>query len=300
MAKRRVGPQDKVPLEFLFGDDIASDSLVLHGMRDLERELNEQFKWERVAAAETARQTGQIYRSFFKGVDNGDHAKAAQNELRKLDTRLAKRRLKRPKRRKAKQRIFPGSIAATLTPPFNYQWTWKATSNRPSLELSADRSTSDMAFYIWTRGATCAGSARAAQGTFFRPITENGILRLWANPAFEYAWLTNGIFRTGHSDAFIGLYVGRYDLSGGFDGTVLNQTVTLWDDSPSLGRSGLRTGSNSGFPLFAQFDVDRSHWYALWAWCGGRATGDAGDLLSGSMALSRLNVNVSSITWELF
>jgi hypothetical protein len=300
MAKRRAGAKNKVPLEILYGDDIASDSLVLSGMRNLERELNEQFKQERVTAAETERLTSQIYRSVFQVADKDGQAKAAQNELKKLGARWAKLPLKRPKRQKAKQRVFPGSIAATLAPPFNYQWTWSATSRNPSMELSADRNTGDMSFYIWTKGSTCSGSARAANGIFFRPVTENGILRLWANPAFDYAWLTSGIFRTGHSDAFIGLYVGRYNLSGGFAGAVVNQTVTLWDDSPTLGSSGLRTGSNSGYPLFAQFDVDRSHWYALWVWCGGRAKGDAGDLISGSMALSRLNVNVPSITWELF
>ena len=85
MAKKRAHTKDdRVPLEFLYGDDIASDSLMLRGMHDLERELNEQFKQERTAATETARHMSQTYRSLFKGLGKDDRVKAAHKDLRKL------------------------------------------------------------------------------------------------------------------------------------------------------------------------------------------------------------------------
>src|SRR5262249_9727625 len=179
-------------------------------------------------------------------------------------------------------RIFPGSIGATVAPPFNYQWTWNATSGGPSLSVSANRNTGQMGFSIWNASRDASGTARAAVGILFRPITENGILRLSAKPAFNYLWWTICALASAHSDAFIGLYVGRYNWSGGFDAAPVSQMISLWNDDSWWAGAGSHSGSNSGFPLIAQFNVDRSHFYALWVWCGGRATGAGWGVFFGS------------------
>jgi len=158
-----------------------------------------------------------------------------------------------------------------------------------------------MTFSIWNAGNDASGSARAAVGIYFRPTTANGILRLTSNPAFNFSWWTYCVLASAHSDAFIGLYVGRYTLSGGFDGAPVNQQISLWNDDSWWAGAGSHSGSNSAFPLFAQFNVDRSHYYALWVWCGGRASGAGwGSAFWGSGAGSNLSVTVPSIFWELF
>src|SRR5262245_28137063 len=113
-------------------------------------------------------------------------------------------------------------------------------------------------------------------------------------------WSTYCVLASAHSDAFIGLYVGRYNVSGGFDGAPVSQIIRLWNDDSWWYGAGSHSGSNSGFPLIAQFNVDWSHFYALWVWCGGRATGEGFGTFSGSGAGSQLSVAVPSMTWELF
>ena len=289
-------------LESLYGGQIAPEAIVRRGLADLERELGRQFKDERAAELEAAKHLRRLQAPFLDALGKDARSEASVRELRLLESRLGKgsQKLIAPRVRPDVQRVFAGSIGATVVPAYNYDWTWNATSGGPSLSVSASRNSGQMGFNIWNNGRDASGSARAAVGIFFRPITENGILRLWSNPAFSYSWWTICAFASAHSDAFIGLYVGRYNLSGGFDGAPINQQIGLWSDDSWWSGAGSHSGSNSGYPLFAQLNVDRSHWYAIWVWCGGRATGDGWGTFSGSGAGSNLSVRVPSITWELF
>jgi hypothetical protein len=186
-----------------------------------------------------------------------------------------------------------------VAPPFNYQWTWNAFSGTVDvLHLAANASTGRMSFDIDSNNH-CNCSGRTALGIYFRPMTANGILRLSANPAINYNWFDICAFDSTHSDGFLGLYVGSYNLSGGFAGAPVNQQISLWNDS-SWWSGGSDSGGNSGYPLSAQFNVDSSHWYALWVWCGGNIQADGWGTFSGSGAGATLSVAVPSITWELF
>src|SRR4029453_11644215 len=94
------------------------------------------------------------------------------------------------------QRIFLGSIGATVTVPFNYQWTWSAGTGSPSIATSADRTTGRMSFSLFGNFSNSSSvSAAVALGIYFRPMVTNGILRLFANPGFTYRWSTFGAFR---------------------------------------------------------------------------------------------------------
>lgn len=270
-------------------------------MKDLEREITSQFETDRKIELEAAGHFNGIRETLLRGYEDNRKIVESVSGLRQLDARLAKEKLEFPKSITEEQRVFTGSIGATVVPPFNYQWTWNATSGGPALAVNANRNTGRMDFNIWNNSRDASGSARAALGIYFRPATANGILRLTANPAFNYRWWTFCAFASAHSDAFIGLYVARYTLAGGFDGTVVSQQIRLWNDDSWWSGAGSNTGSNSGFPLFAQFNVDRSHYYAMWVWCGGRATAVGwGSPFWGSGAASVLNVTVPAIQWELF
>jgi hypothetical protein len=210
-------------------------------------------------------------------------------------------KLERPKFLKENQRIFTGSIAATVVPPFSYQWTWNAGSGGPDhLDVSANRATGRMDFYAHTNpDHSSSGSVRTALGIYFRPVTSNGILRVSANPSINYRWWDYCAFASAHTDGFIGLYIGRYNLSGGFDAAPVNQQRSIWNDS-SWWSGGGGSGSNSGFGLSAQLNVDNSHWYALWVWCGGNVSAEGWHTFSGSGAGASMSVAIPSITWELF
>jgi hypothetical protein len=144
-----------------------------------------------------------------------------------------------------------------------------------------------------------SASARAALGIFFALATDGtSHFRFWANPAFGFNWWDICLFDSAHSDGFIGLYAGAYDWSGAFAGAPVDQMISLWsDDSWWSGASN--QGSNSGFPLSADFEVDSSHWYALWVWCGVDDSAAGWGTFSGSGSGSSLAITVPSISWEL-
>jgi len=290
----------EIPIEALFGNYIAPEKMVLTGMKDLEYELNKVFKTE----VETRRQlenNTQILRDSLTSFGKDDKNAMAIKALKEMDRKESRMKLERPKFLKENQRIFTGSIAATVVPPFSYQWTWNAGSGGPDhLDVSANRSTGRMEFYAHTNpDHSSSGSVRTALGIYFRPVTSNGILRVSANPSINYRWWDYCAFASAHTDGFIGLYIGRYNLSGGFDAAPVNQQRSIWNDS-SWWSGGGGSGSNSGFGLSAQLNVDNSHWYALWVWCGGNVSAEGWHTFSGSGAGASMSVAVPSITWELF
>jgi hypothetical protein len=293
--------KNEISVESLFGNQIAPEKIVLTGMRDLERELNKVFKAEQETRTQFNMNNRVLQESFLSSLSKDDKNATAIKALKEMDTRQSRIKLQEPKLIKEKQRIFTGSISATVVPPFNYQWTWNAGSGGPDhLDVAANRNTGRMNFFAHTNpDHSSSGSVRTALGIFFRPATSNGILRLSANPAINYDWWDICAFASAHTDGFIGLYVGRYNLSGGFDAAPVSQQRSLWNDS-SWWSGGSGSGSNSGYPLSAQFNVDSSHWYALWIWCGGNVSADGWHTFSGSGAGARLAVAIPSITWELF
>jgi hypothetical protein len=225
-----------------------------------------------------------------------------QDIQQKATSLREERELTLPQIAEQPQRIFLASIGATVGVPFNYQWTWSTGTGSPSLSAAADRTTGRMSFSLFgSFSNSSSGAGAAALGIYFRPMVTNGILRLSANPGFTYRWGTFCAFCSAHSDGWIGLYGGRYNLSGGFDGDLINQQISLWNDNSWWYGVGSQTGSNTAFPLFAQANVDSSHWYALWVWCGGGISACGfGSPFWGSNAGASMSVTLPSMTWELF
>jgi hypothetical protein len=227
--------------------------------------------------------------------------KAAAGRLRQIDRALAGRKLKAPVVRSESERNALSSILVTRIPPYDWPWTWQWQAGGAAVSVAANRNAGNMSYSLWNNSRDASASAAAALGIYFRPSVSNGILRLSSNPAFNSFWWTICTLASAHSDGWIGLYVGRYTIAGGFDGAAVNQKISLWSDDSWWSGAGSQSGSSSGFPLFAQFNVDSAHWYALWVWCGGYVHGAGwGGWFSGSGAGANLSVSVPSITWELF
>jgi hypothetical protein len=157
-----------------------------------------------------------------------------------------------------------------------------------------------MSINIWTdfnNGSAVSG--RAAVGTYFYPPTSDSTLQIWSAPAISDDWGDWCSFDSASADGWIGLYVGSYDLAGGFTGAVIDQQITLWSDSSWWSGVGEQEGSNSGYGLYGSTHVDQDHQYLIWVWCGGDISAAGWGTFSGSGAGDDLNVAVPSITWEL-
>lgn len=273
------------------------------GMTELEKRLLQEFKDRSAREADHAKQGDLLRRGVLGQAEGNQDVAAAVKAYRQAQGQHARRKLAIPRTRPAKQRIFTSSIGATVVPPYNWPWTWTAGNGTPAaLSATASQASGAIGLSAWTsfnNGSNAA--ARGAVGIFFRPPTSEGFLRLWSNPAINFDWGTWCVFDGAHSDGFIGFYVGEYDLSGGFVGAPIDQTIQLWSDDSWWAGVGFQTGSNSGFPLFAQLVVDSNHFYEIWVWCGVYVSAAGwGSPFWGSGAGADLSVAVPSITWELF
>jgi hypothetical protein len=293
---------NRITLESVFGGKLPAARAVAAGMADLERDLDREFK-ERQAERERRESLLEpLHMPILEQLNDNQGVAAAVRQLKADDARRTKVKVDAPAVDKIEPRIFSGSIGFTYAPPYNYPWTWTAFSGSASdHSATANQNTGSMGFGLHTSngGDSATSAGRAALGSYFRPITANGILRISATPSFAYNWWTACAFASAHSDGFIGLYVGRYTLSGGFDGAPVNQTNYLWrDDSWWSGASG--TASSSGHGLFAQINVDSSHYYLIWVWCGGYVSASGWHTFSGSAAGAFMSVRVPSVHAELF
>ncbi len=290
------------PVEMLFGGEIASPALVKRGMADLEKALTQHFRSQEAIRAEHRKAVEKTHGPLRDMLNENKKVAAGVKELRELQARYAKTKIITPAVPKEQERIFTGSIAATVVPPFNYDWSWQATANSPDVATSsANRNTGQMSFSAWANmDHGSSANVRAALGIFFRPSVNNGIVHLSSAPALNFGWGDWCTLDGAHTDGWIGLIVGRYNLSGGFDAWAVNQTINLWSDDSWWSGTGWQTGTNSGYPLNAWFTVDSSHWYAMWIWCGGDISADGWHTFWGSGAGSSMSVSVPSITWELF
>ena len=293
-------------LESLYGQEPPPEEMVLGGMAHLESELTRRFERRLEQQRQTSVHQEKVRRPLIEVVRQDPEAAEGVRGRREQAASWKREHAQQllevplPQAPEVTQRIFTGSIGATVTAPYDYPWTWSTTTGSPGVSVSADKTNGRMGLDIWTNSDDeSSASAAVALGIFFKPMTANGILRLSSNPSFNYSWGTWAVFDSARSDAFIGLYVGSYTLGGGFDGAPVDQESVLWSDD-SWWDSGGHQGTNSGYPLFAQFNVDNSHWYALWVWCGGSASGAGWGTFSGSAAESGLTVALRSITWELF
>jgi hypothetical protein len=293
--------QREITADFLVGKTIAPAAVVNRGMKNIERQLQKEFREEVKAEAELDKRMSKIQSRLLTGLEKDLAVRREIQNLKQMHVREGRRKLTFPPLVREVETIFTGSIGATVVPPYNYQWTWNTSSGSPTVDVAANRNTGTKSFGLWTNPSGSSNAeARTAVGLYFRPATTNGILRIWANPSFNYRWWTICAFASAHSSAFIGLYVGKYTLAGGFVGAPVDQRITLWSDNSWWSGTGKKTGSNSGYPLFAQISVDNSHYYAIWVWCGGRISGKGWGTFSGSGAGAFLNARTPSISWELF
>ncbi len=211
---------------------------------------------------------------------------AAVEEAKKQAAERSKARGKPPLRKKVEGRQHIGSVSVTLVPPF-WPWQWNAeTGQDASGTTNVNANAGTMSFDAWTGDNGKTAATAVALGGYFRPLADNGVLEVFANPAVSYDAETWTVFDSAHAGNFIGLYVGQYTLRGEFVQAVIDQQIHIGDGN----------GSTSGFPLSGLAPCDSDHFYEIWVWAGGDAEADGWSLFWGSAALSFGNLTVPSIS----
>src|SRR6266568_8884814 len=286
----------------LLGHDPPPQKLVLRGMADLEKTLAQRFRELNEQRARLARANAPLWDNLRRllGKDSA-WAATVRRQRRASRKSLPSRRFSIPKPLQQKESVFLGSLGGTRVWPYDYEWTWKAPAGLSEFWIgaSADASDGELLVGLDTDEEEKSLSARAAVGIFFQsPSQCLSKFSFWANPLLRFNWRDYCAFASAHSDGFIGLFAASYDWAGNFTGTLVDQMISLWsDDSWWWGGEG--SGSSSGFPLSANFQVDPDHWYALWVWCGSHISAEGDQTLSFSSAGSSLVVQVPSISWQV-
>lgn len=300
MAKQPHG----VSVKDLYGGRFIKPELVKQSMSGLEDRLKSEFVARTKHRQALNEQMRKLRAPMMGLVEKDAHARSAVSGMRELAVagRKAKKNHGAVHHSKGVERVFLGSIGATQVPPYDYQWTWNAVNGNPDVNSeTADAGSGDMSIDIWTdlnNGSAISG--RSAVGIYFYPPAPNGSLQIWSTPNFNYDWGDWCAFDSASADAWIGLYVGSYDLTGASTGAVVDQQVSLWSDSSWWSGVGNQEGSNSGYGLYAPpIQVDQDHQYIIWVWAGGDVSAAGWGTFSGSGAGDDLNIGVPSITWEL-
>jgi hypothetical protein len=288
----------------LFGGRSMSQKQATYQMAFLEQQLIAEFNESVKQRAALAAQMKKVQRPILDLVSKDPQTKAGVEGLHALQASAQKRKVKFPVVAKATPRIFASSIGATMTPPYDFPWTWNAVSGNPSANTeTADKSMGTASIYIWTdnnSNNSSSVSAAAAVGFYFYPALANGSLQIWSTPSFNDLWGTYCNLDGAHADAWIGILVIEFDMEGGNSHAVVSQQISLWSDNSWWGGTGTQTGSNAGYSLYAPpIQVDQDHQYNIWVWCGGSVSGAGWGTFSGSAAGDSLNLTVPSITWEL-
>jgi hypothetical protein len=300
--KNMKKPNRGLAVKSLHGGRFIPPRTIRKSMVGLEERLALEFNERTKLRAQLAEQMHKYRLPLVELISKNQRAAEAVSGLRKLQAAAHARKRRAPHRTKTEERIFVGSFGATQVPPYDYQWTWSAVNGNPTTNNeTADENSGDMTLSLWTdfnNGSSISG--RAAVGIYFYPPAANGSLQIWSTPGFTDDWGDWCTLDGASADAWIGLYVGSYDLTGAFTGAVVDQQVSLWSDSSWWSGVGSQQGSNSGFGLYAPpIQVDQDHQYAIWVWVGGDVSAAGWGTFSGSGAGDDLNVFVPSITWEL-
>jgi hypothetical protein len=298
-----AAPRRGVTATDLFGGRSMSRKEAAQQMAFLEQQLTAEFEESVKQRAALGKLMDKYRTPILELVGRSQEAKEAIQGLRALHAAARKQKVAQPTLHKGHQRIFTGSMGATMVPPYDFPWTWSNVSGSPMTNTqTADNKTGAEAISIWTDGGGNSSSiaAAAAVGFYFYPPVANGSLQVWSMPSFNDQWGTFCTLDGAHADAWIGILVIQFDLAGGNSTAVVRQQNSLWSDSSWWSGTGAQSGSNAGYSLYAPpIQVDQDHQYNIWVWCGGSASAAGWGTFAGSAAGDTLNVAVPSITWEL-
>ena len=297
MATKRSNDTVDARLNGLMGRAPLPEDLVRASMQELERSLVAELAERGARESEASALRKTIYAPIIATAQSDAEAVRAARDFRHLGPK--KTRVNPPMLVSIDPEIFTGPLGASLVPPFPYAWQWSGIQG--DARGGADAIGAKGTIGLWTdadRSDSGSASVRGALGIYFYPPTQAGVLQFWSTPAISWWWSDYAVLDTAHTDAFMGLYVGSYDLNGAFAGAVVDQRHSLWDDTSHFTQTDDH-GTNSATTVSTQLWVDNAHQYILWLWCGTAASGPGnGGLFSGGGASSSLSVTIPALCWS--
>jgi hypothetical protein len=301
MAKRtRTNITHKDRLKGLYGGLTASQEVARRTAAERQKEFATEFKRQDAVRVKHAAAMNNAHALLLETARRDKRTALGVRDLRDLSDTMRRRTMLAPKVVPHSPRIV-ADLGATVVAPYDFEAVLFSSTGSPANASSAHRISGQITSSIGANfnNASSASDA-AAVGIFFHPPTDcPGTLRISSSVAFTFDWDTAGALASAHSDGWIGMLVERFNLDGFPSGVVIDQRMVLWSDDSWWTGAGFFDGSNSGFPLFAQFPVDNQHFFHIWVRCGGSISSAGWAGWFGSTAGSRIIGVVPSITWEL-
>lgn len=199
----------------------------------------------------------------------------------------------------------PGSISATVLPPFDFdvQIPTVLAGNQPTITGSADKNVGQMSVSCntTTEPGFNGGSMYTTVGIYFHPSVP-GTLTVTATPKYSFQWWTNSIPPSSvvRSTGTGGLTIYGVDVASqttGATGTIIstaNAQFFGWDET-QLDQINLDFGFDLESTATTQIKVDHTLVYLLFV---DIETGVEGVGWPGSLAGAEMSATVPSITYD--
>jgi hypothetical protein len=238
------------------------------------------------------------------GASDPQTAKALEGLLG-IHKKLATEKLAAPKPLGGIGGIRPGSISATVVPPFDYniQIPTVLAGNQPTISGSTDKNTGQMSVSCLTANEPGfnGGSMYTTVGIYFHPVAP-GTLTVRATPKYSFQWWTNSI---PPSSAVRSTGSGNLNIYGvdvasqttGATGTIIStatQQFFGWDEQ-QLDQINLDFGFDLETTVTTQIAVDHTLVYLLFVDID---AGVEGDGWPGSLAGAEMSATVPSISYD--
>jgi hypothetical protein len=266
---------------------------ILAGMAQRAKQLDERFYAKARHRAEVREALSPSLHNLRQLVDVDAKAAKKLEALRKARPR----KLPPVNVLKRTDRIFSGSLGATIVPPYDWAWTHKDEQGDPpeaQQRYSADANSGTMQLEanVWDASSV---QVDAAVGVWLiAPLGTASTMTISAAPAFSWSYNAFTEWSSeAESLAQIGIVVQRFDRQSGtfIDTIVDNQFNWLWDATASILGTVYNEGSTTGYPLQVQFTGEKEYFYTVWVEGIAYASG-------GSMAWAFLDsISVPWITW---
>lgn len=247
------------------------------------------------------------YRSHFRkssGVPDSETERSLEGLL-ETHRKLAAQKLAAPQVHGGIGWPRPGSISATVVPPFdfNVQIPGVLAGNQPTITGSADKNTGQMSVSCdtATEPGFNGGSMYTSVGIYFHPSVP-GILTVTATPKYSFQWWTNSISSSSSVESFGsgGVTIYGVDVASqttGATGTIVsvaNAQFYGWDET-QMDQINLDFGFDLETTATTQIEVDHTLVYLLFV---DIETAVEGVGWPGSLAGAEMSVTVPSISYD--
>ena len=139
MNATKMRPQRGTAVKNLFGGRFIEPEAVRHSMRALEARLDARFKERTRRHAEFVDRAKQYHQPLLDLITKGEKRPQSIDGMRRLHEDAQRRATRQPHRETVHERVFAGSIGATVVPAYDYEWTWSGNVGKPGAEFRSGR-----------------------------------------------------------------------------------------------------------------------------------------------------------------